>query len=127
MRGASRRRDNEGRPHSPGGPSPVQRKHDAAHPSRARTGRPPRWSPFHQGGVSMSLRTAFASASPPRGFRLLQPLGRGAFGEVWRAEAPGGVEVAVKVIHRALKLKEAQREFDALQLIKKLRHPFLLS
>ena len=32
------------------------------------------------------------------GYLLLKLLGRGAFGEVWQAEAPGGVEVAVKVI-----------------------------
>ncbi|MCC6417195.1 MAG: protein kinase [Gemmataceae bacterium] len=63
----------------------------------------------------------------PGGYRLLTRLGHGAFGEVWRAEAPGGVEVAVKIIHRNLKPEEAKRELEALQLIKLLRHPFLLS
>jgi formylglycine-generating enzyme required for sulfatase activity len=60
------------------------------------------------------------------GYRLLQPLGRGAFGEVWKAEAPGGVEVAVKLIARALQPAEARRELAALQLMKRLRHHNLL-
>jgi formylglycine-generating enzyme required for sulfatase activity len=61
------------------------------------------------------------------GYRLLQPLGRGAFGEVWKAEAPGGVEVAVKLITRSVKAAEAQRELAALQLMKRLRHQNLLA
>jgi serine/threonine protein kinase len=61
------------------------------------------------------------------GYRLLQPLGRGAFGEVWKAEAPGGIEVAVKLIARAAKPAEAQRELDALQLMRQLRHQNLLA
>ena len=31
------------------------------------------------------------------GYHLHECIGRGMFGEVWRAEAPGGVEVAVKI------------------------------
>ncbi|MCI0460609.1 MAG: serine/threonine protein kinase [Gemmataceae bacterium] len=64
---------------------------------------------------------------PGTSYTLLQPLGRGAFGEVYRARAPGGVEVAVKLIHRTLAAGEAQRELEALQLIKGLRHQNLLS
>ncbi|MCI0457653.1 MAG: tetratricopeptide repeat protein [Gemmataceae bacterium] len=67
------------------------------------------------------------NANLPGGYRLLNRLGRGAYGEVWRAEAPGGVEVAIKVIERKLRPEEAQRELDGLQLMKRLRHPFLLS
>src|SRR5262245_13992124 len=54
-------------------------------------------------------------------------LGRGSYGQVWQAEAPGGVEVAVKIIERSLKEDDSQRELEALQLLRGLRHPFLLA
>jgi serine/threonine protein kinase len=60
------------------------------------------------------------------GYRRVKRIGSGGFGEVWRAEAPGGVEVAIKIIFRPLDHQEAQRELQALELIKRLRHPFLL-
>jgi hypothetical protein len=60
------------------------------------------------------------------GYRLLRRINRGSFGEVWRAEAPGGVEVAVKIIYGSVAETQAQRELQALELIKRLRHPFLV-
>ncbi|HKI38271.1 MAG TPA: protein kinase [Gemmataceae bacterium] len=63
----------------------------------------------------------------PHGYRLLERLGRGACGEVWRAEAPGGIKVAIKILSLALKPAEAQRELAALQSILELRHPYLLA
>src|SRR5262249_5337509 len=44
----------------------------------------------------------------------------------WRARAPGGVDVAVKRISRPREHSERQRELQALELIKRLRHPYLL-
>src|SRR5262249_49874409 len=59
-------------------------------------------------------------------YKLIERIGNGTFGEVWRAEAPGGIEVAVKIIFRPISDKEARRELEALDLIKRLRHPYLL-
>jgi serine/threonine protein kinase len=75
----------------------------------------------------MSLLHELVATPLPGGYRLQQRLGAGAYGEVWRAEAPGGVEVAVKLIPRTSCPDEAHRELNALQLIKRLRHPFLLA
>jgi len=61
------------------------------------------------------------------GYRLLKRLGRGSFGEVWRAQAPGDVDVAVKLISRPLDDETSQRELHSLEVIKQLRHPYLLS
>jgi serine/threonine protein kinase len=60
------------------------------------------------------------------GYKLLDRLGSGTFGEVWRAEAPGGVPAALKIIFRTLDDDEAQRELKSLKLIRNLGHVFLL-
>ena len=63
---------------------------------------------------------------PNEGYRLFERIGSGQYGEVFRAHAPGGVEVAVKRIFRPLADETSQRELQALELICTLRHPFLL-
>lgn len=60
------------------------------------------------------------------GYQLLKRLGKGTFGEVWQALAPGGVEVAVKVVSRCVGKEEAEQESSALELIKNIRHPHLM-
>jgi serine/threonine protein kinase len=60
------------------------------------------------------------------GYRLLARLGSGSFGQVWRAEAPGGREVAVKIIMRPLQDADAQRELESLAAIQGLDHPYLV-
>jgi serine/threonine protein kinase len=60
------------------------------------------------------------------GYKMIKRIGSGGFGEVWRAEAPGGIAMALKIIFRPLDHEEAQRELQALELIKGLSHPFLL-
>lgn len=61
------------------------------------------------------------------GFRLVRRLGAGGYGEVWQAEAPGGIDVAVKRIFRPMNHEAARRELQALEAIKGMRHPFLLA
>ncbi|MBI2806198.1 MAG: protein kinase [Planctomycetes bacterium] len=71
-------------------------------------------------------------AEPIRGYRLMERLGAGGFGEVWKCEAPGGIFKAVKFVYGSLNgfgnsSVHAEEELRALQLIKSIRHPFLLS
>jgi hypothetical protein len=60
------------------------------------------------------------------GYELLERIGQGQFGEVYRARAPGGVLVAVKRVLRALDHEASQRELKVLERVRDLRHPFLL-
>ena len=59
-------------------------------------------------------------------------MGAGGFGEVWKCEAPGGIHKAIKFVFGNLHglggdSKKAEEELRAVQLIKSIRHPFLLS
>lgn len=61
------------------------------------------------------------------GYRFIERIGMGAFAEVYRGEAPGGIPVAIKRILKPIDADEARSELQALELIKRLRHPFLLA
>jgi hypothetical protein len=73
-----------------------------------------------------------ANAEPIAGYRLIEPLGSGGFGEVWKCEAPGGLFKAIKFVYGNLNSLDvdgvrAEQELHALQRIKEVRHPFVLS
>ncbi|HEV3446993.1 MAG TPA: tubulin-like doman-containing protein, partial [Gemmataceae bacterium] len=61
------------------------------------------------------------------GYRLEQRLGTGGFGEVWRTTAPGGLTKALKIVFGHMDESRAAQELKALDRVKSVRHPFLLS
>src|SRR5437764_8664042 len=72
------------------------------------------------------------NAEPIPGYRLIEPLGSGGFGEVWKCEAPGGLYKGIKFVYGNLNSLDiegarAEQELHALQRIKEVRHPFVLS
>jgi serine/threonine protein kinase len=61
------------------------------------------------------------------GYQLIERIGSGGYAEVWRAHAPGGLEKAVKLVYGCYDEHLASQEMKAMERIKDVRHPFLLS
>jgi serine/threonine protein kinase len=70
------------------------------------------------------LKTYERGDEPIPGFRLVKLLGAGGCGEVWKATAPGEIDVALKIIKLAGKM--GLKEFRSLQLVKRIHHPNLI-
>ena len=74
-----------------------------------------------------------ANAEPIPGYKLIERLGGGGFGEVWKAEAPGGLHKAIKFVFGDLRADNAAdgaratQELKALSRVKTVHHPYILS
>ena len=77
--------------------------------------------------MSTIAPSLFNIAEPIPGYRTRQRIGAGGYGEVWKAEAPGGIAKAIKIVFGYHDDERAKRELNALNRIKEATHPFVLS
>jgi serine/threonine protein kinase len=75
-----------------------------------------------------------SQAEPIPGYTLIERLGGGGFGEVWKALAPGGLYKAIKFVYGDLQAgpddgdgSRAEQELKALSRVKSVHHPYILS
>ena len=73
------------------------------------------------------MQIANSTNEPIPGYKVQERIGAGGYGEVWTVEAPGGLNKAIKFVYGYLDEERASRELKALNRIKSVRHPFLIS
>lgn len=64
---------------------------------------------------------------PFPGYTLKEKLGSGGYGEVWSADAPGGLTKAIKFVFGSIDDQRGSSELRSLNRMRRLNHPFLLS
>jgi len=77
--------------------------------------------------MAMTASSIQAGFEPIPGYVLRNKLGEGGYGEVWLADAPGGLMKAIKFVHGAIEGDRAAGELKSLQRIRQVNHPFILS
>lgn len=75
--------------------------------------------------------TTTASTAPGMqiipGYECVERIGAGGYGEVWKVRAPGGLLKALKLVYGNFDEDRAKRELKAVNAMKEVRHPFILS
>jgi serine/threonine protein kinase len=74
--------------------------------------------------LAAKLQSGF---EPIQGYFLRDKLGSGGYGEVWSADAPGGLKKAIKFVYGHIDGDRASCELKSLQRIRQVNHPFILS
>jgi len=69
----------------------------------------------------------YPNYEPIPGYKTIEKIGEGGFGEVWKASAPGGLLKAIKFVNTSQGVHKAALEKQSIDRIKSIRHPFILS
>jgi len=84
--------------------------------------------PIPASGVQPQKMKPKSGLEETQQYELVRLLARGQYGDVWLAKnQPTGVEKAIKVLLQPADHDAAQRELKSYELIKNLRHPYLLA